>query len=164
MNITFQGNPVTLIGNQVKVGDKAPDFTVVNNNLDDFSLKDTKGIRIISSIPSLDTPVCDLETKTFNKEASSIPNVNIYTISMDLPFAQSRWCGSNGIDKLTTLSDYKDRLFGKNYGTYVKELGLLTRAVFVADSNDTVVYSEYVEEIGSQPNFEKILKAVKNAK
>ncbi|MBV1821463.1 thiol peroxidase [Clostridium cochlearium] len=164
MNITFKGNPVTLVGTQLKVGDKAPDFTVVDNNMEDFSLKNTKGVRIISAVPSLDTPVCDLETKTFNKEASNIPNVSIYTISMDLPFAQIRWCGDNGIDNLTTLSDFKDRLFGKNYGTYVKELGLLARAVFVIDSNDNIVYAEYVEEIGNQPNFEKVLEAARNAK
>lgn len=164
MNITFKGNPVTLVGTQLKIGDKAPDFTVVDNNMEDFSLKNTKGVRIISAVPSLDTPVCDLETKTFNKEASNIPNVSIYTISMDLPFAQIRWCGDNGIDNLTTLSDFKDRLFGKNYGTYVKELGLLARAVFVIDSNDNIVYTEYVEEIGNQPNFEKVLEAARNAK
>ncbi|MCG4578811.1 thiol peroxidase [Clostridium cochlearium] len=164
MNITFKGNPVTLVGTQLKIGDKAPDFTVVDNNMEDFSLKNTKGVRIISAVPSLDTPVCDLETKTFNKEASNIPNVSIYTISMDLPFAQIRWCGDNGIDNLTTLSDFKDRLFGKNYGTYVKELGLLARAVFVIDSNDNIVYAEYVEEIGNQPNFEKVLETARNAK
>lgn len=164
MNIKFKGNPVTLVGTQLKVGDKAPDFTVIDNSMEDFSLKDTKGVRIISAVPSLDTPVCDLETKTFNKEASNIPNISIYTISMDLPFAQIRWCGDNGIDNLTTLSDFKDRLFGKNYGTYVKELGLLTRAVFVIDSNDNIVYVEYVEEIGNQPNFEKVLEAARNAK
>ncbi|MBE6063932.1 thiol peroxidase [Clostridium cochlearium] len=164
MNITFKGNPVTLVGTQLKIGDKAPDFTVVDNNMEDFSLKNTKEVRIISAVPSLDTPVCDLETKTFNKEASNIPNVSIYTISMDLPFAQIRWCGDNGIDNLTTLSDFKDRLFGKNYGTYVKELGLLARAVFVIDSNDNIVYAEYVEEIGNQPNFEKVLEAARNAK
>ncbi|MDU1442376.1 MAG: thiol peroxidase [Clostridium cochlearium] len=164
MNITFKGNPVTLVGTQLKIGDKAPDFTVVDNNMEDFSLKNTKGVRIISAVPSLDTPVCDLETKTFNKEASNIPNVSIYTISMDLPFAQIRWCGDNGIDNLTTLSDFKDRLFGKNYGTYVKELGLLARAVFVIDSNDNIVYAECVEEIGNQPNFEKVLEAARNAK
>ncbi|QBD86804.1 thiol peroxidase [Clostridium tetani] len=164
MNITFKGNSVTLVGNELKIGDKAPDFTVVNNNMEDFSFKDTKGVRIISAIPSLDTPVCDLETKTFNKEASAIPNVTIYTISMDLPFAQVRWCGDNGIDNLTTLSDFKDRIFGKNYGTYVKELGLLARAVFVIDSDDNIVYVEYVSEIGNQPNFEKVLEAAKNAK
>lgn len=164
MNIKFKGNPVTLVGTQLKVGDKAPDFTVIDNSMEDFSLKDTKGVRIISAVPSLDTPVCDLETKTFNKEASNIPNISIYTISMDLPFAQIRWCGDNGIDNLTTLSDFKDRLFGKNYGTYVKELGLLARTVFVIDSNDNIVYAEYVEEIGNQPNFEKVLEAARNAK
>lgn len=164
MNVTFKGNPVTLVGNELKLGDKAPDFTVVNNNMEDFSFKDTKGVRIILAIPSLDTPVCDLETKTFNKEASAIPNVTIYTISMDLPFAQVRWCGDNGIDNLTTLSDFKDRIFGKNYGTYVKELGLLARAVFVIDSDDNIIYVEYVSEVGNQPNFEKVLEAAKNAK
>ncbi len=161
MEIKFMGNPITLEGNEVKVGDIAPEFTAIDNNMNPVSLKDTKGVRILSVVPSLDTEVCDLETKTFNSKASEIPNVTIYTISMDLPFAQARWCGAHGIDKVITLSDFKDRLVGKNYGTYIKELGLLTRAVFVIDSNNKITYAEYVPEVTNQPNFDKILEAAK---
>lgn len=163
MNIKFQNKPVTLKGAEVKVGDFAPDFTAIDNSLNPISLKDTKGVRIVLTVPSIDTPVCDLETRTFNSKATSIPNVTIYTISMDLPFAQSRWCAAHGIENVVTLSDYKDRLVGENYGTYVQELGLLTRAAFVIDSNNKVVYAEYVEEITEQPNHDKILEAAKNA-
>ncbi|MBE6066812.1 MAG: thiol peroxidase [Clostridium lundense] len=164
MNIKFQNKPVTLKGKEVKVGDSAPDFIAIDNNLTPISLKDTKGVRIILTVPSIDTPTCDLETRTFNNKATSIPNVTIYTISMDLPFAQARWCAAHGIENVITLSDYKDRMVGENYGTYVSELGLLTRAAFVIDSNNKVVYAEYVEEITEQPNHDKILDAAKNAK
>ncbi|WP_251862464.1 thiol peroxidase [Clostridium sp. Marseille-Q2269] len=164
MEIKFMGNTMTLEGNEIKVGDTAPDFTAIDNNMNPVSLKDTKGVRILSVVPSLDTPVCDLETKTFNSKASEIANLTIYTISMDLPFAQARWCGTNGVTNVITLSDFKDRLVGKNYGTYIKELGLLTRAIFVIDSNNKVTFVEYVPEVTDQPNFDKILEAAKNAK
>lgn len=164
MNIKFQNKPVTLKGAEVKVGDSAPDFTAIDNNLNPVSLKDTKGVRIILTVPSIDTPTCDLETRTFNNKATSIPNVTIYTISMDLPFAQTRWCAAHGVKNVITLSDYKDRMVGENYGTYVSELGLLTRAAFVIDSNNKVVYVEYVEEITEQPNYDKVLEAAKNVK
>ncbi|WP_407301427.1 thiol peroxidase [Clostridium botulinum] len=164
MEIKFMGNPMTLEGNELKVGDMAPDFTAIDNNMKPVSLKDTKGVRILSVVPSLDTEVCDLETRTFNSKAAEIPNVTIYTISMDLPFAQARWCGAHGIDKVITLSDFKDRLVGKNYGTYIKELGLLTRAVFVIDSNNKITFVEYVPEVTNQPNFDKVLEAAKAAK
>ncbi|NEZ47506.1 thiol peroxidase [Clostridium niameyense] len=164
MKIKFMGNPITLEGTEVKVGDTAPDFTAIDNNMNPVSLKDTKGIRIISIVPSLDTEVCDLETRTFNSKAAELPNVTIYTISMDLPFAQARWCGAHNIDKVITLSDFKDRLVGKNYGTYIKELGLLTRAVFIIDSNNKIVYTEYVPEVTEQPNFDEILEKAKYAK
>ncbi|MBU5484003.1 thiol peroxidase [Clostridium sp. MSJ-11] len=164
MTIKFDGNPLSLVGEQVKVGDVAPDFTATNNDLKDVYFKDTKGVRIILTVPSIDTPVCDLETRTFNSKATSIPNVSIYTISMDLPFAQSRWCAAHGIKNVTTLSDYKDRLVGKNYGTYIKELGLLTRAAFVVDSTNKIVYVEYLDEITEQPNYNAILKAASEAK
>ncbi|AVQ46055.1 thiol peroxidase [Clostridium botulinum] len=163
MEIKFMGNPITLEGNELKVGDMAPDFTAIDNNMKPVSLKDTKGVRILSVVPSLDTEVCDLETRTFNSKAAEIPNVTIYTISMDLPFAQARWCGAHGVDKVITLSDFKDRLVGKNYGTYIKELGLLTRAVFVIDSNNRITFIEYVPEVTSQPNFDKVLEAAKIA-
>ncbi|WP_434303790.1 thiol peroxidase [Clostridium botulinum] len=161
MEIKFMGNPITLEGNELKVGDIAPDFTAIDNNMKPVSLKDTKGVRILSVVPSLDTEVCDLETRTFNSKATEIPNVTIYTISMDLPFAQARWCGAHGVDKVITLSDFKDRLVGKNYGTYIKELGLLTRAVFVIDSNNKITFVEYVPEVTNQPNFDKVLEAAK---
>lgn len=164
MEIKFMGNTMTLEGNEIKVGDTAPDFTAIDNNMNPVSLKDTKGVRILSVVPSLDTPVCDLETKTFNSKASEIANLTIYTISMDLPFAQARWCGANGVTNVITLSDFKDRLVGKNYGTYIKELGLLTRAIFVIDSSNKVTFVEYVPEVTDQPNFDKILEAAKNAK
>ena len=163
MEIKFMGNPITLEGNELKVGDMAPDFTAIDNNMKPVSLKDTKCVRILSVVPSLDTEVCDLETRTFNSKAAEIPNVTIYTISMDLPFAQARWCGAHGVDKVITLSDFKDRLVGKNYGTYIKELGLLTRAVFVIDSNNRITFVEYVPEVTSQPNFDKVLEASKIA-
>ena len=163
MEIKFMGNPITLEGNELKVGDMAPDFTAIDNNMKPVSLKDTKGVRILSVVPSLDTEVCDLETRTFNSKAAEIPNVTIYTISMDLPFAQARWCGAHAVDKVITLSDFKDRLVGKNYGTYIKELGLLTRAVFVIDSNNKITFVEYVPEVTSQPNFDKVLEAAKIA-
>ncbi|KEI77555.1 thiol peroxidase [Clostridium botulinum] len=164
MEIKFMGNPMTLEGNELKVGDIAPDFTAIDNNMKPLSLKDTKGVRILSVVPSLDTEVCDLETRTFNSKAAEIPNVTIYTISMDLPFAQARWCGAHGVDKVITLSDFKDRLVGKNYGTYIKELGLLTRAVFVIDSNNKITFVEYVPEVTNQPNFDKVLESAKAAK
>ena len=122
MKVTFQGNPLTLEGTQVKVGDTAPDFTVVDNDLNPFKLSDTKGKRVFLTVPSLDTPVCDTEVRRFNQEAAKLGDVTIYTISMDLPFAQGRWCGGAEIDKVKTVSDYKDREFGKNYGVYIKIL------------------------------------------
>ena len=126
MKVTFQGNPLTLEGTQVKVGDTAPDFTVVDNDLNPFKLSDTKGKRVFLTVPSLDTPVCDTEVRRFNQEAAKLGDVTIYTKSMDLPFAQGRWCGGAEIDKVKTVSDYKDREFGKNYGVYINELGLLS--------------------------------------
>ena len=161
MKVTFQGNPLTLEGTQVKVGDTAPDFTVVNNDLNPLKLSDTKGKRVFLTVPSLDTPVCDTEVRRFNQEASKLGNVTIYTISMDLPFAQARWCGGANIDKVITASDYKDREFGKNYGVYINELGLLSRAVFVVDENNKVTYVEYLNEITNEPNYDKALEALK---
>jgi len=131
--ITFKGNPLTLVGPELKVGDKAPAFTVVDNGLAPKTLADYSGkIKIISAVPSLDTPTCDTETRRFNQEAAGLPgNVVVLTISLDLPFAQSRWCGAAGIDKVVTLSDYRDRSFGNAYGVLIKELLLLGRAIFI---------------------------------
>ena len=161
MKVTFQGNPLTLEGTQVKVGDNAPDFTVVGNDLNPIKFSETKGKRILLGVPSLDTPVCDMEVRKFNEEASKLNDVTVCTISMDLPFAQARWCGGAGIDKVITASDYKDREFGKNYGVHINELGLLSRAVFVVDENNKVAYVEYLSEITEEPNYDNALAALK---
>lgn len=161
MNVKFQGNQVTLEGNTVKVGDTAPNFVAADNGLNEVNGKDLKGKRVYVSVPSIDTPVCDTEVRRFNQEAAKLENVKIYTISMDLPFAQARWCGNAGIESVQTLSDYKDRSFGKEFGTYIKELGLLTRAVFVIDENDKVIHVEYCEEVTAEPNYEAVLNALK---
>lgn len=161
MNVKFQGNQVTLEGNTVKVGDTAPNFVAADNGLNEVNGKDLKGKRVYVSVPSIDTSVCDTEVRRFNQEAAKLENVKIYTISMDLPFAQARWCGNAGIESVQTLSDYKDRSFGKEFGTYIKELGLLTRAVFVIDENDKVIHVEYCEEVTAEPNYEAVLNALK---
>lgn len=161
--ITFKGNPFTLLGTQLSVGDKAPDFAVVDNGLAPVSLASSAGkIRIISAVPSLDTPVCDSETRRFNQEAAALPgDVQVLTISLDLPFAQKRWCGAAGIDKVVTLSDYRDRSFGMNYGVLIKELLLLTRAVFVVDAADIIRYIQIVPEVTEEPDYSAVLQAVK---
>jgi thiol peroxidase len=161
--ITFKGNPFTLLGPELKAGDKAPDFAVVDNGLAPVSLASSAGkIRIISSVPSLDTPVCDTETRRFNQEAAGLPDaVVVLTISLDLPFAQKRWCGAAGIDKVTTLSDYRDRSFGQNYGVLIKELLLLTRAIFVVDAQDVIRYIQIVPEVTSEPDYAAVIAAAK---
>ncbi|NLY78677.1 MAG: thiol peroxidase [Lysinibacillus sp.] len=161
--ITFKNNPVTLLGNEVKVGDKAPDFTVLANDLSPVTLKDSEGkVRLIASVPSLDTGVCDAETRRFNEEAASLgDNVVVYTVSVDLPFAQKRWCGAAGIDRVITVSDHKDLSFGKAYGVAIEELRLLARAVFVIDAEGIVRYVEYVPESTNHPNYEAAIAAVK---
>lgn len=161
MNVKFNGNPVTLVGESVKVGDTAPDFLVVDNALNNVNLSDTTGKRIFLAVPSIDTPVCDVEVRKFNEEAAKLKDVTVYVVSMDLPFAQSRWCGNAGVENVKTVSDYKQKSFGKNYGTLVEELGLLARAVFVVDENNKVTYVEYCEDIVNEPNYEKALEAVK---
>ena len=164
-SITFGGNAVTLLGNEVKVGDKAPSFTVLANDLSPVTLEDSKGsVRLISVVPSLDTGVCDAQTRRFNEEAAKFDNVQILTISVDLPFAQGRWCGAAGVDKVQTLSDHRDLSFGEAYGIAIQEHRLLARAVFVVDSNDTVTYSEYVSEATDHPNYEAAIEAAKQAK
>jgi|SRR5579875_3572972 len=163
--VTMRGNPVTLLGPEIKAGQQAPGFSAVGKGLAPLNLGQFKGkVKIICSVPSLDTPVCDAETRRFNEEASKLPaDVQILTISMDLPFAQARWCGAAGVDKVTTASDYKTREFGEKYGTLMKETGLLCRAVFVVDKNDRVVYSEYVGEVANHPNYEAALEAARKA-
>ena len=162
--ITFKGNPFTLLGPEIKVGDKAPDFAVVDNGLAPVSLASSAGkVRIISAVPSLDTPVCDTETRRFNQEAAGLPgDVVVLTISLDLPFAQKRWCGSAGIEKVTTLSDYRERSFGQSYGVLIKELLLLTRAIFVVDAQDVIRYIQIVPEVTSEPDYAAVIAAAKS--
>ncbi|TYS19753.1 thiol peroxidase [Rossellomorea vietnamensis] len=163
-SITFKNNPVTLLGNEVKPGDSAPDFTVLANDLSEVSLNDTKGkVRLISVVPSIDTGVCDAQTRKFNEEAGTLENVEVLTVSADLPFAQRRWCGANGIENVQTLSDHRDMSFGEAYGVHIKEMRLLARAVFVVDSNDTVIHAEYVSEATNHPDYDAAIEAVKNA-
>ena len=161
---TLKGNPLTLVGPELKVGDTAPDFTLTDNGLKPVTLNDTgKAVRIISVVPSLDTPVCDAQTKHFNEAAAGLPGVDILTVSMDLPFAQKRWCGAFGVDKVKMLSDHKDASFGSNYGTLIKELRIESRAIFVLDKNNKVVHAEYVKEVADFPNYETALAAARSA-
>jgi thioredoxin-dependent peroxiredoxin len=161
---TLRGNPLTLIGPELKAGDDAPDFALVDNGLKPVSLKDTgNGVRIISVVPSLDTPVCDAQTKKFNEEAANLPGVDIFTVSMDLPFAQKRWCGAFGVDKVKMLSDHKDGSFGSNYGTLIKELRIESRAIFVLDKQNKIRHAEYVKEVADHPNYEAALSVARSA-
>jgi thioredoxin-dependent peroxiredoxin len=162
--ITFKGNPMTLLGPDVKVGDAAPDFQVVDNGLQPVTLASAKGkVQLIAVVPSLDTPVCDTMTRKFNEEAAKLPaDVAVYTISLDLPFAQKRWCGNAGIEKVQTLSDYQDRSFGLAYGVLIKELKLLARSVFVVGKDGKVAYREIVKEVTAEPDYAAALAAVKN--
>jgi len=161
--ITFKGNPMTLLGPELKVGDAAPAFTVVDNALAPTTLASYAGkVKIISAVPSLDTPVCDTETRRFNQEAANLPgDVVVLTISQDLPFAQKRWCGAAGIDKVVTLSDYRERSFGLAYGVLIKELLLLTRAVFVLDAADRIRYIQIVPEVTAEPDYAAAIAAAK---
>jgi thiol peroxidase len=155
------GNPQTLVGPEIKKGDKAPDFKMVDNSLKPITLGDTKGVRIFSVVPSLDTPVCDAQTRRFNEEAAKMPQVEIYTISMDLPFAQKRWCGAYGIDKIKMLSDHRDASFGEHYGTLIKDARLECRAIFVVDKDGVVQHAEYVNEVANHPDYEGALEVTK---
>jgi thiol peroxidase len=161
---TLKGNPMTLIGPELKPGDAAPDFHLVDTSLKPVTLKDTGSqVRIISVVPSLDTPVCDAQTKRFNEEATKLSNVDIITVSMDLPFAQKRWCGAFGVDKVKMLSDHVDGSFGSHYGTLIKELRIESRAIFVLDAHNHIRYAEYVKEVADHPNYEAALSAVRSA-
>jgi thioredoxin-dependent peroxiredoxin len=161
---TLRGNPLTLIGPELKPGDDAPDFAVTDIGLKPVSLNDTGNhVRIISVVPSLDTPVCDAQTKRFNEAAAGLPGVDILTVSMDLPFAQKRWCGQFDVDKVKMLSDHKDGSFGSNYGTLIKELRIESRAIFVLDPQNKVRYVEYVKEVADFPNYEAALSAAREA-
>jgi thiol peroxidase len=160
--ITMKGNPLTLVGKELKEGVPAPDFEVLDNNLSPVKLSSFRGkVCVISSVPSLDTPVCDMETRRFNLEAGDLgADVQILTISMDLPFAQKRWCGAAGVDKVVTLSDHRNASFGTAYGVLIKELRLLARAVFVLDREGIIRYIQTVKEITEEPDYESVLGAV----
>lgn len=160
--VTFQGGPLTLEGKMVKVGQKAPEFTLTRNDLSSIKLSDLKGKNVlISSVISVDTPVCDIQTKKFNEEAAKLKDVVVLTVSTDLPFALDRYCATNNIENTITASDYKTREFSKNYGLYIKELGLSSRAIFVIDKNGKITYTEYLKEITNEPNYENALVALK---
>ncbi|MBU1183400.1 MAG: thiol peroxidase [Proteobacteria bacterium] len=160
--VTMKGNPMTLAGHALKVGDKAPDFEVTGNDMKPVKFSSFSGkVCIISAVPSLDTPVCDMETRRFNKEAAGLgPDVVILTISMDLPFAQKRWCGAAGVESVITLSDYKTADFGTAYGVLIKDLRLLARAVFVADKKGMIQYIQIVKEVADEPDYGAAINAV----
>ena len=161
-SVTLKGNPFTLVGPELKVGEEAPDFETIGKDLKPVTLRDTQGsVRVFSVVPSLDTPVCDAQTRRFNEEAGNLSEVRVYTISMDLPFAQSRWCASAGVQNVTMLSDHRDAKFGTNYGTLIKELRLNCRALFVVDKNDTIRHVQYVREIADPPDYDKALQVTR---
>ncbi len=160
---TLMGNPFHLQGNALAAGSAAPEFTLVANDLSSVNLSDTSGVRIINAVPSLDTPVCDLQMKRFNEESGSLDGVSVYCVSCDLPFAQKRWCAESGAANVTILSDYKDGNFGAAWGTMIDELKIESRAVFVVNAHNTVVYAEYVPEIADHPDYEAALSAARGA-
>ena len=161
LNISFGGKPMTISGIQLKVGSKAPDFTVTKNDLSDVSLSDLSGVKLISVAPSLDTSVCQTQTRKFNEAVASLEGVTLMTISLDLPFAQARWCGTAGLENSLTVSDYRIGDFTAKYCLLIDELKLLTRAVLVLDKDNNITYVEYLKEITEEPNYEAALKAVK---
>ena len=162
---TMKGDPLTLVGPELKPGDAAPQCTVLANDLSEVNLSSFKGkVSIISVVPSLDTPVCDVQTRRFNQAAAELgDDVAILTISTDLPFAQARWCGAAGVDKVQTLSDHRDVSFGNAYGVLIKELRLLARSIFVVDKNGKISYTQLVRELTSEPDYEAVLNAAKAA-
>lgn len=161
--VTMRGNPLTLVGNELNVGQPAPDIELLDNDLNPVKLSKYKGkVCIVSTVPSLDTPVCDMETRRFNQEAAKLgPDVVILTISTDLPFAQKRWCGAAGVDKVVTLSDHRNTAFGQAYGVLIKELRLLARVVFVVDQEGVIRYRQLVKEIAEEPDYDAVISAVK---
>ena len=161
--VIFGGKPAALLGNELKVGDAAPDFTAVGNDLKPVALSQLKGkVVVVASVPSLDTPTCDLETRRFNAEAVKLgPDVVILTVSMDLPFAQKRWCGAAGVDRVVTVSDHRDASFGIGYGVLLKDVRLLAGAVFVLDRQGVIRYMQLVKETGTEPDYAPVLQAVK---
>ncbi|MBM4038841.1 MAG: thiol peroxidase [Planctomycetes bacterium] len=161
--VTIHGNPLTLVGQELKVGDGAPDFTALGNALDPVKLSDFRGrVAVLASVPSLDTPTCDLESRRFNQEAAKLgAGVAVLVLSMDLPFAQKRWCGAAGVANVQTLSDHRDAAFGTAYGVLLKELRLLARAVFVVDKAGVIQYVQVVKELANEPDYAPVLAAVK---
>ena len=161
--VTMHGNPLTLTGKELKVGDKAPEFELLDNDLKKVKLSSFRGkVCVICSVPSLDTPVCDMETRRFNEEAGALgPDVAVLTVSMDLPFAQKRWCGAAGVENVTTLSDHYDASFGEAYGVLIKELRLLARAIFVADRDGIIQYTQLVKEVSNEPDYNAVIEAIK---
>lgn len=154
---------MTLIGPELKPGDQAPDFETVDNTLKPVNLAGTgNAVRIFSVVPSLDTPVCDAQTKRFNEEMAKTPGLEVYNVSMDLPFAQKRWCTAFGVDKVKMLSDHKNGSFGERYGTLIKELRIESRAIFVVDPSNTIRHVEYVKEVADHPNYEAALSAARS--
>ncbi len=161
---TLRGNPLAVLGPELKPGEKAPDFKAVDDSLKDVDLAGTgSGVRIFSVVPSLDTPVCDAQTKRFNEEAGKLPDVKMYSFSMDLPFAQKRWCGAYGVDHVNMVSDHRDGSFGQAYGTLIKDLRIMSRAIFVIDKNNVIRHVEYVKEVADHPNYEAALSAARAA-
>jgi thioredoxin-dependent peroxiredoxin len=160
--VTIEGNPLTILGPEQKTGNPAPDFSVLSNDLKPVNLSDYKGkILVISAVPSLDTSVCDLETRRFNQEAEKLgSDVVILTISMDLPFAQKRWCGAAGVNNVVTLSDHRDASFGAAYGVLIKELRLLARTIFIIDKEGIIRYIQVVNEVTDEPDYEAVLNAI----
>jgi thiol peroxidase len=162
---TLKGNPFRLAGPELRAGDPAPDFEAVDASLQKINLAKTgTGVRIFSVVPSLDTPVCDAQTKRFEDEAGKMADVRIFTISMDLPFAQTRWCGNFGINKVAMISDHLTGSFGERYGTLIPDLRIESRAIFVIDSENKLRHVEYVREVGDHPNYEPALQAAKSAR
>jgi thiol peroxidase len=160
---TMHGSPLTLLGPELKIGDPVPDVAVLDNDLNPVKLSSFRGkVCVISAVPSLDTPVCDMETRRFNTEAANLgENVIILTVSMDLPFAQKRWCGAAGVENVTTLSDHRDASFGQNFGILIKELRLLSRSIFVVDQNGVLRYVQHVKELSEEPDYDAVLEAVR---
>jgi thioredoxin-dependent peroxiredoxin len=161
---TLKGTPLTLVGPELKAGDAAPNFEAAASLVDAIDLAKTgNGVRVFSVVPSLDTPVCDAQTKRFNDEAAKLDGVDIYTISMDLPFAQKRWCGAMGVDKVKMISDHKSGSFGAAYGTLIKEFRIESRAIFVVGKDNKIRYAEYVKEVADHPDYDATMAAVKAA-
>ncbi len=161
MKVNFGGNPVELEGRVLRLGDKLEDFSAVKNDLSPFALSELQGRKLILAVPSLDTPVCDSEVRRFNEEATKIGDVSVVVVSMDLPFAQARWCGAAGVDNVLTVSDFREKDFSQKSGTYLSGIGLLARAIFLLDEENKVTYLEYVDEVTAHPDYDAALKAAR---